>query len=492
MKKLILGPPGTGKTTKLLNIVDEYLESDLRPERIAFVTFTKSGAITAVVRACDKFDMPDKRFPNFRTLHSMAYRETGCRGLLGYRDYKELGEELGYSVVQSRDDVVTTGTIIAHVEEQARTRCIDIEEAARILAPDINPYQITHYAGMLRRFKAVHGKPDFTDLLENYVAVGQSLDVDVVIVDEAQDLTELQWRMVDVLAADAQDVYYAGDDDQTIHVWAGASINRFMSLGDTCDDVEVLDHSYRLPEAIFNYAQSIGNRIAERYEKNWTHNGNKGSVTKIAYNAIGRLPLSKGESWLLLSRNKRNLDVYRDTLRNKGLFYMENDELYLGSTITRIQHWEALRKGRSLPYRDVVSLYTNALQINVKQEHRTFRGPKGEHYTMDQLRRSYGLLTEGVWFEAFDRVPLQDRKYIQACLRNGESPSKPRINLMTMHGSKGREADNVALLSDCSRASKEEMYREPDSEHRVFYVGATRAKKNLYIIGPSQDTFYKL
>jgi superfamily I DNA/RNA helicase len=45
---IILGPPGTGKTTTLLNIVDEAIESGIPPERIAYLAFTrKAGCLTS-------------------------------------------------------------------------------------------------------------------------------------------------------------------------------------------------------------------------------------------------------------------------------------------------------------------------------------------------------------------------------------------------------------------------------------------------------------
>ena len=56
----------------------------------------------------------------------------------------------------------------------------------------------------------------------------------------------------------------------------------------------------------------------------------------------------------------------------------------------------------------------------------------------------------------------------------------PRIRVSTIHRAKGGEADNVALLLDSTKACVES--EDQDAEKRVWYVGATRAKKELHII----------
>jgi superfamily I DNA/RNA helicase len=82
-----------------------------------------------------------------------------------------------------------------------------------------------------------------------------------------------------------------------------------------------------------------------------------------------------------------------------------------------------------------------------------------------------------------DNLPETDRAYIIALLRRGEKfNAEPRITVSTIHGSKGGEADNVVLFTDLSPAADEQMRRNPDDMHRVFYVAVTRTKNALYVV----------
>ena len=93
-----------------------------------------------------------------------------------------------------------------------------------------------------------------------------------------------------------------------------------------------------------------------------------------------------------------------------------------------------------------------------------------------------------------DKLPSADRAYITALLRRGEKfNAVPRITLSTIHGSKGGEADNVVLYTDLSPAAQKAAEQAPDDLHRVFYVGVTRTKQNLYLVEPENvDRSYNL
>ena len=79
MKTIILGPPGTGKTTTLLDLVDDFLRSGTDIKRIGYFSFTKKAAWEATYRSEEKFMIDKKEIPYFRTLHSLAFRMLGAK-----------------------------------------------------------------------------------------------------------------------------------------------------------------------------------------------------------------------------------------------------------------------------------------------------------------------------------------------------------------------------------------------------------------------------
>ena len=89
---------------------------------------------------------------------------------------------------------------------------------------------------------------------------------------------------------------------------------------------------------------------------------------------------------------------------------------------------------------------------------------------------------------AFDKVGNKDKEFLRAIeLRNESLTVEPTINLSTIHGAKGGEADNVMMLTDLSRKSQEAMEKDSDDECRVFYVAATRVRNSLHIVQPQRD-----
>ena len=101
MKTIILGPPGTGKTTTLLNLVDEFIQQGVRPNKSVIFLLQKKLQHEAATRAADKFSLDlENDLDNFRTLHSYAFAQLGMtkEKMMGREDYKEFGEKCGIPI----------------------------------------------------------------------------------------------------------------------------------------------------------------------------------------------------------------------------------------------------------------------------------------------------------------------------------------------------------------------------------------------------------
>ena len=139
--------------------------------------------------------------------------------------------------------------------------------------------------------------------------------LDIVFVDEAQDLTTKQWKVIEKLSESCKIRYIAGDDDQAIYKWAGADVKKFLSIK---GNIQVLPVSYRLPKKIHGLANQISNRISLRQNKEWSCRDEEGTITEIQ--SIEDIDMSKG-NWLILARSGYQLNKAESYCKRMGWFY---------------------------------------------------------------------------------------------------------------------------------------------------------------------------
>jgi superfamily I DNA/RNA helicase len=476
-RKIIVGSPGTGKTEKCLSKVEAALDRGVPPDQVAFLTFTKAAAEEARQRAAARFKLPLKSLPYFRTLHSLCFRELGLSpsDIITKTHLNEIADVTGENLTTlgaSLEDssINRIGDLMLTLDNYARTTGRTIEDAHRHADQELDWFRLKRFHDAYKLYREDRGMMDFTDMLQRYAEFGGPLRVQVAVLDEAQDLTPLQWRVAERALSAADEVWIAGDDDQEIYHWSGADAEHFLNLG---YEREVLTVSHRLSEAVFNFGQGIIQRVSRRFPKNVRPARAGGLVTWAQ--GLDDVDVSKG-TWLLLARTRQQLEVLESSLREQGVVYQIRGRPSVDKQHLRaISAYEALRKGAPVDGADA-ALVIRALGYKAGELDET------GHYTAQEL----ALNVETIWHDALIKIPLDDREYYLACRRRGENLSDDaRIRINTIHGSKGQEAEHVVLVTDLTYRVQRGYERDPDSEHRVFYVGASRALNSLTLLAPS-------
>lgn len=248
-------------------------------------------------------------------------------------------------------------------------------------------------------------------------------------------------------------MYLAGDDDQAIFAWAGADVNRFINEP---ANEKVLRYSRRVSKAVQQQAQIAVDRISGiRKQKEYLPRDEEGYAQHI--NNLGQIDLTKGK-WLILTRTKSNLLDIAKELKSKNIYFQTN-------------------KGKSFN----VGMYNAAMAYT-----KWIREGSLEDKEINDVRDfipNGNWNPEKNWYDIF----VGDQKeilYMRNIISAGEKLSEnARVWLSTIHAAKGGEEDNVILsLHQGSKVQKSIRLSvdKQDEENRVWYVGITRARNNLY------------
>ena len=296
-------------------------------------------------------------------------------------------------------------------------------------------------------------------------------------VDEYQDVSPLQQRLLDLWIGKRDDICVVGDPAQTIYSFAGASPAFLLNFTHKYPNAEVirLSTGYRSTPEIVNTANAIlrsanlGHELdpmndhGERPTARGFHSeGEEASALVEAIKADIASGLASHEI-AILTRTNAQLDLFENALNQAGI---ENQVRSAERFFNRPEVREiltAIRSASVLSESDWLSDLRDALK------------PFGEsEYVRAFLQLARELEGDGLTsLRAFLRE-IEDRA------EQNNPPVLPGVALATLHAAKGLEWPKVYVAG--VSASILPWGNQPmEEERRLFYVGITRAQKSLSI-----------
>jgi superfamily I DNA/RNA helicase len=462
----IYGPPGTGKTEKLIRRAMAYIRIGTPINSIGYFAFTRKAAHEARDRMLSKNPQYKKKeLRYFQTLHSLAFHTLGLREENVMQDYhyNDLGKILSIRVNAKKDadasPYLSCDNEYFQIILRAKEKGISVwdEYCTGEHSSNVEPDLLKHIEVNYNQYKVNNNLIDFADMIKKFLSKPELCpSFNTVFIDEAQDLSPIQWDMYDLLKNNSKNVYLAGDDDQAIYGWAGADVDRFIKEP---AEEKVLSKSRRIPIAVQEISEVITERIQGlRATKNYLPRNEQGLCSKI--NSLENVDLYNGK-WLILTRTISRAKEICDLLKVKGLYHENKHRKSYDTKLYKaiINHSKWLN-GEDIP--------DTALE-DIKEY-------MGERELKKDLK----------WYECFDTASADEKIYIRLMLSNGEKLSnEARIKVSTIHAAKGGECENVILVLDNAKKIREATAHsiiKRDEEHRVWYVGCTRAKRNLYLM----------
>ena len=528
-RHIVIGPPGTGKTTFLKNKVNELVKNNIcSPSEIGYFSFTVKAAEEIRDRVAEGSDLSKdelkKEYPYFCTLHSLAYKQLKLRQgqIMDDNDYAELSRLTGHEYVNK----MKKGNGVDISMPTAKSEYQDIINLAYAKFPDkedrlakvfrettLNNYGARNMIEQmdldLKKFKKDRDKYEYVDYFTDFLRKKNPPHLKYLFIDEAQDLSVHQWRIVDMIQeiAKPKETYVAGDDDQAIFRWAGADIEHFITMAkNDSNSIIPLTQSYRIPISVHNLATKLAQSISTRIDKEYKPRDEQG-VTKV----LNIRPLNQGikeGQWLILCRTHEIVKQVSESLEMYGWLYKRYGYSVINfKYIEAIRAWTSLQNGREIAGDYCHTLYEYMDSTRIKRNYGTFKGQPDGMYNLDLLIEKYGLrdtikltstkevsVKEIAWYDMINAKGFKNRiNYLRSIMRNGNKlDEKPRIEVSTIHASKGGERQKVMLITDLSFGpykSSTANQQGRDDEARVFYVGATRAKEELHIVRRTEGQF---
>ena len=523
--KIVVGPPGTGKTTYLASKALDACQQ-FGPNAVIVASLTKAAASELLTR-----DMP---LPKNRigTLHSHAYQALGCPDIAETSEcFSSFSEDnKSYKITSHSPNMEDAPTPLGESNNGDR-----LFQYYKLYRAQMKPrkewlQEVQNFAEAWEKWKEGNEVRDFEDLIED--AIHETLaapgNPKVIYLDEAQDHSKSEFSLALHWSKRATGTVMVGDMDQTIYAWRGADPFAFQRLEVPEEDRKVLSQSYRVPGEVHKYAVSWIRRIKNREENEYKPKvGEKGAVKnlisasyKSPNKAIDRAVecIEDGKSVMFLTTCSYMLEPLKAILKKRGIPFHNPYRLTRGDWnplqgANRVQNYlrpeEETWRDHARPWtwheawswRELVSAEhlvrgTKKAFMEYAKNEKLKDLPLGK--TMEEAMNLLGdVFKKDVDFwekgnpSLLKQLVLDKKKKIvnyplTVRERFGGKAllETPKIILGTVFSVKGGEADVVFVFPDLSPAGMVEWTHKGPSRDgiiRLFYVAFTRAKKELVL-----------
>lgn len=370
-----------------------------------------------------------------------------------------------------------------------------------------------------------------------------------MFVDEYQDVDEWQLKFVVIHGLNGTIVTFVGDDDQAIYGWrAGLGMDAFTTSTHYLNAHQItLNTNYRSKQEILNAATEVIQINQHRIEKDIVcHQGEGGTVTITVHKTdfdealfirdrlkeYSEAQLAK-ERIFVIARSNRYLQILSSVLTEARLPFLNLSGMSVQNDIIQLLITSLL--GVSGDVKAMISMlrvifpqasneiYQCYIGKSKAPQHQAFVNMLRKGASMaksGEVDTAIKVVIDGV-FDAANNANLISReeesqfayqmrterlkKYllrlkgtlkqrlsILTQRKNNDIP--PGITVMTMHGSKGLEAEyvyvigvalhiipNKKALNDAYEISEDKYMKLIEEERRLLYVSMTRAENNLYM-----------
>ena len=293
----------------------------------------------------------------------------------------------------------------------------------------------------------------------------------VLVIDEAQDMSQDDFRLVQALIRQNEEmrVIAVGDDDQNIYAFRGSDSRYMQSLinQDGAELYEMTDN-YRSSKAVVDCANRFVKRIPGRMKQTSIHSatGEEGRVRTLKSLLEAEINV-QGSTAILTRTNEETMQVAYE-LEQRGLHATVAQSMggFRFGNLAEVRYF--LKQLKQLGKNDDISI-TKEIWQAAKQR------------TLDTYATSTCLNIMQHFFTDFE---ITHKTYYRSDLREFIFESDiedfivsddKSVFVSTIHKAKGREFDNVYLLSSIPDVRDVE-------DMRAYYVGLTRAKRNLYLV----------